>query len=267
MVSEPIDEVSEDANLDEDEDAQSLISYERRLQHQQCLAEVFQTDSDELLARLSIDRYDQPGFIPAEVLITLARSGFGSSLRVQSAIAMALNRCVLSELRYFVNKNLKWYSLTTRSGEWEVEAVAELRKAIFSSRVEVSFAEVSFRVFADRRLRDWFKSQARWKNTMPSVDALTEPDDGDGSRLSLTDQVEDDSGSNPEEQLAQKQLFARCRLAVASLPDQQRTALVLYVLQNMTYKQAGEVMKLDESSVRYHVKSALKTLRNGDWHE
>lgn len=267
MVSEPIDEESEDANLEETDDAQSLTSYERRPQHQQCLAEVFQTDSDELLARLSIEKYDKPGFIPAEVLVTLARSRFGSSHRVRSAIAVALNRCVLSELRYFVNKNLQWYSVTTRSGEWEVEAVAEVRNAIFSSGVDVSFAEVSFRVFVDRRLRDWFKSQARWKNSMPSVDGLTEPDDGDGNRLSLTDQVQDDFGSSPEEQLAQKQFFARCRLAVAGLPKQQRTALVLYVLQDMTFKQAGEVMKLDESSVRYHVKSALKALRNGDWHE
>ena len=269
MVSEPVDEESEDADLDEDANAPSLTSYKRRPQHERCLAEVFQMDSEQLLARLSVERYDQPGFIPAEVLVTLARSRFSSSRRVRSEIAVALNRCLLTELRYFVNKNLQWYSVTRRSGEWERDAVAEIRKAIFSSRVEVSFAEATFRVFADRRLRDWFKSQARWKNMMPSVDGFIDKDDGDGdgNRLSLTGQVEDDTGSSPEEQLAQKQLFARCRLAVARLPEHQRIAVVLYVLQDMTYKQAGEVMKLDESSVRYHVTSALKALRNGDWHE
>ena len=264
MASE---EESDDAHLEEEQEAQSTISYERRAQHQQCLAEVFQLDSEELLARLAIEKYDQPGFIAAEVLVSLARSRFGSSSRVRSAIALALNRSLLSELRYFVNRNLQWYGVTTRSSEWEVEAVAEVRKAIFSGSADVSFAEVSFRVFADKRLRDWFKSQSRLKNKMPSVDALAAPDDGDGNSLSLTDQVEDDTGLSPEAQLAQKQLFARCRLAVARLPKQRRTALVMYVLQEMTYKQVGELMKLDESTVRHHVQSALKTLRNGDWHE
>lgn len=250
-----------------DDDEQSLKSYDRRPQHQQCLAEIFQLDSEELIARLEIKKYRQAGFVPAEVLVTLARGRYGGTARVRNAIALALNERLVIELRYFVNKNLQWYGVTTRSSEWAEEAVAEVRLKIFKSQIEVSFAEVAFRMFTDTCLRDWFKSQVRFKNDMPSVDSLGPADDEDGGQLSPTGQVVDDVGQTPEEKLAQKELFAQCRLAVQRLPDKQRTALILYVLQDMTYEQAGKVMGLEESSVRKYVKSALEALRNGDWHD
>lgn len=267
MVSGTAAEEVDDAHLDDDGDAQSLTNYTRRPQHQELLAEVFKMDSDELLARLAIKKYSQPGFIPAEVLVTLARSRYGGSARVRNAIALALNERVVIELRYFLNKNLQWYGVMTRSSESAVEAVAEVQLRIFHSEVEVSFAEVAFRPFVGDRLRDWFKSQTRLKNSVPSVDSLKPADDVDGSQLSLIEQVVDEVGLTPEEKLAQKQLFARCRAAVLRLPEKQRTALILYVMQDMTHKQAGEVMGLEESSVRKYVKSALEALRNGGWYE
>lgn len=259
MDVEPIFEESEEESLDHDDEESTC--YERRPQHEQCLADVFQLDGDELLSRLAIDRYDQPGFIPAEVLVTLARSGFGSGHRVRSAIAEALNRSVLTELRFFIKSHPNWYGVIKRSSEAEVEAIADIRSSIFTSKHEVSFAEVSFRVFVDKRLRDWFKAQARWKNSMPSVDSLP-VDDEDGP--SLMDQMEGDPQSRPEELFALKQIVERCLVAVARLPAQQRMALTLHVLQDMTYKEAGEQMGLDESSVRYHVKSARKALQLGE---
>jgi len=262
---EPTD--SEEADDAPDDDAQSLKSYHRRPEHAQCLAEIFQMDGDEILERLEIKKYGRPGFIPAEVLVTLARGRYGSTARVRNAVALALNERLVIELRHFLNKNLQWYGVMTRSSESAEEAVADVRLKIFRSQVEVSFAEATFRMFVDTCLRDWFKSQGRLKNKMPSVDGLKPAEDGGDDQLSLTEQVVDDVGLTPEEKLAQKELFAQCRLAVRQLPDKQRTALILYVLQDMTYKEAGEVMGLDESSVRKYVKSALEALRNGDWHD
>lgn len=262
MDAEPIFEESEEESPD-DEDEEST-GFERRPQHEMCLAEVFQLDSDELVARLAIARYDQPGFIPAEVLVTLARSGFGSGHRICRAIAEALNRSVLTELRFFTKSYPKWYSVISRSSEAEIDAVADIRSSLFASKHEISFAEVSFRTFVDKRLRDWFKAQARWKNSMPSVDNLS-ADDGDGP--ALIDQIEDESMSCPEEVFALKQIVERCLVAVTRLPPRQRMALTLHVLQDMTFKEAGEQMGLDESSVRYHVKSALKALQQGEWHD
>lgn len=262
MNVEPIVEESEEDSPDHDDEESTR--YERRPQHEQCLAEVFRLDSDELIARLTVDRFDHPGFIPAEVLVTLARSGFGSGHRVRRAIAEALNRCLLRELRFFIKSNPRWYSITARSGEAEVEAVADVRSSIFASKHEVSFAETSFRLFVDKRLRDWFKAQARWKNSMPSVESLVADNE---DRPSLRELIEDAPQSRPEELVALKQLVNRCLVTIAKLPTKQRRAVTLCFLQEMTFKEAGEQMELDESSVRYHVKSALKALQEGDWHE
>lgn len=266
MVSGTTAEEDDDARLEDDDDAQSLTSYDRRPQHEACLAEIFRIEASDLIARLAIKRFDQAGFIPSEVLVTLARSHYGGSARVRNAIALALNDRLVVELRHFVNRNLQWYGVLARSSESAAEAVAEVRVRIFQSRVEISFAEVSFRTFVDKRLTDWFISQGRVKNKMPSVDGL-KPDDEDGNRLSLTEQVVDDLALTPEEATAQQQLFTRCRTAALQLPDKQRTALVLCVMHDMTHKQAAEVMGLSESSVQKYVKSALAALRIGDWHE
>ncbi|SPA36216.1 hypothetical protein CBM2606_A10120 [Cupriavidus taiwanensis] len=267
MVSGTTVEEVDYTRLEGDDDVHSLSSYMRRPQHEACLAEIFKTESETLLANLAVKKYDQAGFIPSEVLVTLARSRYGGCARVRHAIALALNERVIVELRHFLNRNLQWYGVVTRSSESAAEAVAEVCVSIFRSEVEISFAEVSFRTFVDKRFMDWFKSQGRLKNRMPSVDGLKPADDEDGNQLSLVEQVVDDIGLTPEEALAQKQLFAQCRAAALRLPDKQRTALVLCVLQDMTHKQAGEIMGLGESSVQKYVKSALTALRNGDWHE
>lgn len=269
MVSEPADEESDDSHPDDDENAQSLTRYERRPEHQQCLDEVFRMDTDELLRRLAVERYDQPGFIPAEVVVTLARSRYGAGVaRVRNAIALALNHRVIYELACFVDVYPKWYPVVARDSEQAADAVADIRLRIFSSTKEVSFAEVAFRMFAMRRLLDWCKSQVRQKNDMLSVDNLTASAE-EGGRPTMAEELIDESVLPLEDQLARderKMLLARCWQAVKALPEKQRTAVVLYVIQDMTYKEAGEVMQLDESTVRWHVKSALNALRNGDWH-
>ena len=135
---------SEEADDGPDDDAQSLKSYHRRPEHALCLAEIFQMDGDEILERLEIKKYGQSGFIPAEVLVTLARGRYGSTARVRNAVALALNERLVIELRYFLNKNPQWYGVLNRSSESAEEAVAEIRLKIFRSHVEVSFAEATF---------------------------------------------------------------------------------------------------------------------------
>lgn len=266
MVSAQAMEEDDDVTLESD-DAESLTNYVRRPQHEICLAEVFKMPTEDLLAALVIKKYNQPGYIPSEVLVTLARSNYGGCARVRNAIALSLNERLVSELGRFLNHHLNWYGVMARSSEAEVEAIAYVRDRIFRSKVDVSFAEVSFGPFVGTRLLDWFKAEVALKNSVPSIDGLKAPADEDGNELSLADQVVDEVGLTPEETLARKQLLINCRGAVLQLPEKQRTALMLCFHQEMTHKQAGEVMGLGESSVQKYVKAALNALRNGDWHD
>lgn len=264
MIPPVIDEADVDIDAD---DAESLKSYQRQPEHELCLAEVFKMDGDKLLAALAIKKHTQAGYIPSEVLVTLARNGYGGSSRVRNAIAISLNERLVIGFKGYLNRNLKWFKVVSRSSEAQVEGVAYVRERIFRSQAEVSFAEVRFGMFIGMRLLDWFKSQTALKNKVPSIDGELAPEDEDGNQLSLADQVPDEVGLGPEAALQQQQLFASCRGAVLALPDKQRTAVLLCFHQNMTHKEAGKVMGLSESSVQKYVTAALNALRNGDWHE
>lgn len=255
----------DDVDIDAD-DAPSLTSYKRRPNHEACLAEVFKMSSDQLIAALAIKRYDEPGYIPSEVVVTLVRGNFGGCARVKDAVALTLNQRLVDGLGVFLSQHLKMHGVMTRSSESAAEAVAYVRERIFRSKVAVSFPEVAFGPFLGTRFLDWFKSQLALKNRLPSIDALRAAQDDDGNELSLAGQVVDDVGLKPDEKLERKQLILACRAAVLQLSENQRTALIWCEVHDMTHKQAAALMGLSESSVQKYVKSALEALRNGDWH-
>lgn len=260
VMAEDVDEEDADTEV-------SQQSYTRRPEHEIQLSQVLRMQRNQLLAALAVRKHSMTGYIASEVLVTLVRGSFGTSSNVRDAVAIALNERLVILLKLFLRYNPEWYSIVSRSSESEVEAIAYTRERIFSNTAEVSFAEVTFFEFVRLRLLDWFKSQTRLKNSVQSVDALERPEDEDGNTLSLVDQIEDEFGLSPEKQLERKQLIERCRGAIYLLPEKQRTALTLCELQDMTHKEAANVMNLSESSVQKYVKAALKGLQNGDWHE
>lgn len=259
--------MAEDVGEDDADTEDSHQSYTRRPEHEIQLSIVLRMQRDQLLAALAISKHTLDGYIASEVLVTLVRGNFGATTSVRDAIALALHGRLVQLYKTFLRCNPEWYSIVSRSSESEVEAIAYTRERIFTNNAEVCFAEVTFFEFVRMRLLDWFISQMRHKNSVQSVDALERQEDEDGNTISLVDQVEDEFGLSPEKALERKQLIERCRGAIYKLPEKQRTALTLCELQEMTHKEAADVMKLSESSVQKYVKAALKELRNGDWHE
>lgn len=254
------DDVGPDVDIDAD-DAASLTSYTRRPEHARLLAAVFQMSKVQLLSALAIEKYSEPGYIPSEVLVSLMRGNFGGSMQVSTEIGLTLHKRLVSELGRFFHKKINCQGVLASSSEARSEAVSFVIERIFRSKVEVSFAEVSFGDFVKHRLLDWFKSQITLKNSAPSVDAIAAKHDEDGSGLSLTDQVVDEYSLNPEETLSRKQLVVQCRAALLTLTEKQRTAVMLVYYQDMTHKEAAGVMKLHESSVQKHLEKAIAALK------
>lgn len=265
----PKEATQEDGDIDVEvveADDESLTNCSRRPEHDAWLAKVFKMTSEELLSALTIEKYTQAGYIPSEVLVTLARNNYGAVARVQNSIALALNRRLVIELGRFFSKDINWLGVLHRSSESSVEAVRYVIAHIFGSKAAVSYAEVSFGPYVKMRFLDWFKSQIALKNSAPSVDGMAALSDEEGSGLSLTDQVEDEYTLPPDKALERKQLIQACRAALLKLPEKQRTAVTLVYFQDMTHKQAGDVMGLSESSVQKYVKGAILTLKKGNWH-
>jgi RNA polymerase sigma-70 factor, ECF subfamily len=65
---------------------------------------------------------------------------------------------------------------------------------------------------------------------------------------------------DPADAAAQSELRDEVRAAVASLPDRQRAALVLTYFEGFTGREAAEVLKCSESSVKTHLSRALQAL-------
>jgi RNA polymerase sigma factor (sigma-70 family) len=259
-----------DPEPDQDSGEESEVnhtSYERRPEHEAMLAVVFQMTAEEVLAALAVKRHTAPGFIASEVLVTLARAGFGTIYQVRDAIGLALNERIVRILSHFLLVNPEWNAVVSRSSEAKKEAVSFTQLRIFAADARVSFAEVTFKHFVDMRLLDWFRSQTRLKNKVPSVDGLRPPDAEDGEPLSLVEQIEDDVSLRPDEQAELNQLKERSQSALRSLPKKESQAVYFCIECEFTQQEAAWYMKCKDRSVRTYLKSALARLRNGDWYE
>ena len=163
-------------------------SYERTAAQETALAAALAMSSDQLLIALAAKGHKDPAFIPSEVLVTIARSGYGATPRVRDAIANQLTERVVKGLTQFLLLNPVWGSIVRRSSEARTEAARTTLLRIFDTDARVSFAEVNFLTFVNARFVDWLRSQTRFKNEMPSVDGLESAQDEDGNRLSPVEQ-------------------------------------------------------------------------------
>jgi RNA polymerase sigma-70 factor, ECF subfamily len=92
----------------------------------------------------------------------------------------------------------------------------------------------------------------RPENTV-SVD---EPDQETGLALDLPD-----GSLTAEESLLRRERMAAIRQRVQSLPERQRTAVIMHKYQQMDYHQIAEVLKLSESATKSLLFRAYETLR------
>jgi RNA polymerase sigma-70 factor, ECF subfamily len=92
----------------------------------------------------------------------------------------------------------------------------------------------------------------RPENTV-SVD---EPDQETGLALDLPD-----GSLTAEEGLLRRERMAAIRQRVQSLPERQRTAVIMHKYQQMDYHQIAEVLKLSESATKSLLFRAYETLR------
>ncbi len=96
-----------------------------------------------------------------------------------------------------------------------------------------------------------------------------------GPRVSLDDCILDDqeprrvrladaTGSDPRPgaELAASELHGVVQAAIAELPEQQRTALVLFSFEQLPQKEVASIMGCSVEAVKWHVFQARKKLKN-----
>jgi RNA polymerase sigma-70 factor, ECF subfamily len=88
-------------------------------------------------------------------------------------------------------------------------------------------------------------------------DCLREEDRSVEDRLADTGNPEDPPGSV----LAAEELGEIVRREIAELPDQQRTALILFSIEQLPQKEVASIMNCSVEAVKWHVFQARKKLR------
>jgi RNA polymerase sigma-70 factor (ECF subfamily) len=78
--------------------------------------------------------------------------------------------------------------------------------------------------------------------------------------LETLDELAGDAG-RPDEAAEETDVSLRLRAEIESLPVAYRTVLTLYHLQEMTYREIGDIMGLPEGTVKSHLFRARKHLR------
>ena len=147
------------------------------------------------------------------------------------------------------------YRFTGNSGEAEDLAHEVLIKVFLSaSRYEprAAFSTWLYRIATNLALNYLRDHRTR---VATSLDRGSEEEE-DKSRTELRDKV-----ALVEDQLLSQERVERIRQALAALPENQRLAVVLTKYQELSLKEAAEVMKCSEAAVKSLIFRAYTTLR------
>lgn len=176
---------------------------------------------------------------------------------------------VMARLR--AGEDLALNELMTR---WQEPVVRFLYRYTGSEADAVDLAQETFvRVYSHRssydgrgRFSTWLftiagnlaRNHARWKSRHPaiSMDAITSPE----SDRTLGDELSAEGG-DPAQEAAQAELSAAVREAVQALPDEQRSATILYEYEGLSYAEIAPILGCTIKAVEKKLYHARQTLR------
>ena len=132
------------------------------------------------------------------------------------------------------------------------EAFFRAWKNLPSFQFESAFSTWLFRLTTNICL-DWLRAKKR----RPTVSFTTVNDEDEESQLDLPD-----PGMNPEELLLAAEDRAVLTKAINELPVEYREILTLRAINDMSYTEIAEVLKLREGTVKSRLSRARNALRN-----
>ena len=97
----------------------------------------------------------------------------------------------------------------------------------------------------------------RARHAAQSLDALAQPDDSDAAGV----QVADTRTVDPSSEAAERELQERIQMAIQSLPEAQRTAVILCRFEGLPYEEIAEVLHCSVSAVKSLLHRARQTLK------
>lgn len=143
----------------------------------------------------------------------------------------------------------------------------QVYKSASRYRVEAKFSTWLFTIARNLCLNE---IRRRSRHPAESLDASTEPQEEAPAR-----QYCDPKAQPAPDQILQKELVAKVEEAVADLPENQRTAILLYQEQELSYEEISAILGCSLSATKSLIHRARETLKerlkpylkSGLWHE
>ncbi len=112
----------------------------------------------------------------------------------------------------------------------------------------------------------------RQRHPAESLEPLMHGEEGDQDRT-VARGVEDRQMRRPDERVLSGELWEKAQQAINQLPENQRTALMLWIETDLSYEQIAEVLQCSLSAVKSLIHRARETLRqrlkpylqSGEW--
>ncbi|MBC2607113.1 RNA polymerase sigma factor [Pelagicoccus albus] len=142
------------------------------------------------------------------------------------------------------------------------DLVEELFVRIYKNRKR--FKEgTNFSAWAFTSLSNLCKNYERWKRRHPAFGKENLREEWNDSDLKIHPLVDLSSSSQPDRQVLGKERVELVKDAIAKLPHDLRTTLILYQYEGLSYKEVGEIVSCSVKGVEtrlYRARKALKAM-------
>jgi RNA polymerase sigma factor for flagellar operon FliA len=97
------------------------------------------------------------------------------------------------------------------------------------------------------------------RSSVAALDELWTISSSGGDTVSLIDTLQDPNADDPSLEMTRTEVREALALAIAKLPERERTVITLYYYEELTLREIGEVLGVTESRVsQLHTKAILR---------
>lgn len=233
--------------------------------HQASLEQLIKLPDQEIRKRITIENHKDADFVDAEVIVTLVRMRFGQKSGLLDAAAAALTKRMNRLAGKYFKMYPQWETVVNASSETLAETTMSAWEALLADEEDVSFAEVRFLPWMERRILDYLKSQITLKNSMPSYDAMTVEDE-EGNETGLENLLAADEEDTPEAEFDRKKLSDDLFALMMTWEEGVRQAVYFRLEFEYDWKLVAELLQTSIPTARKYYKIGIERL-NGAIYE
>lgn len=227
--------------------------------HQKRLLEVLELDTKELLRQLEISDYEQPDYIPSEVLASLIRARNGQAVETLDATACALNRRIITGVKNHIGRNPDWRARAQRDSEFLKDAVQRFWEEFLGNVEEVCNAEVRFAIYLQNKVHDLMRHSFAQKNMNKSTEELVSVDE-DGKQVDYLETIEDPEDDGPDNKAILDQEKMILNKALSDLPRLERQAFYFRLELKYNWKTVAQLLHCSIPTARKLKDEAVRKL-------